>query len=449
MTLSVRHINWGLRIIFTVLPLTLLARTTEAVDFQGTVTFEGDVVFAAPIPGITFGDLEVRVRDTTESTGAGVKCSILNVTTDNPDGGGTYPDTGTVTAEILMERGGPQLPTGDCIVVIEATGTDGVSVSAKGTQTLFVSATEVDTSATVMVPDITVRESKAVASLDTDCKKWLTQQIQKRRRCNFLLLKNGSAKADKCKDAGPEPPACDPGDHVDALLALSHGMNDQQTAPLLAQAIDFPALKPQAICQKKIALAAAGFAITRMNRVRSKCLLKNLDSADCRQEQTNESKTKFDKIDTCAGDQLVDGGTGLLVPDVDPPCDTCIDGGGVIDRKCLKSCLELAVSELTDGIIGDIPECGNGILQAPEFCDDGNLTNGDCCSDMCTAENLGDQMCGVGACEVTVPVCQGGAPVTCVPWIPGTEGPMGDATCNDGIDNDCDGDTDGADVDCQ
>jgi len=32
---------------------------------------------------------------------------------------------------------------------------------------------------------------------------------------------------------------------------------------------------------------------------------------------------------------------------------------------------------------------------------------------------------------------------------PATEGPFGDATCADGVDNDCDGLTDGADPDCQ
>jgi cysteine-rich repeat protein len=97
----------------------------------------------------------------------------------------------------------------------------------------------------------------------------------------------------------------------------------------------------------------------------------------------------------------------------------CIDGLGAIDRKCLKNCFQLTVAELTDGIIGDLPVCGDGILQAPEFCDDGNLVNGDCCSSTCTVE------------------------------AGGVEGPMGDLTCTDVLDNDCDGDIDGADVDCQ
>ena len=45
----------------------------------------------------------------------------------------------------------------------------GVSVSARGFQTLFLTATEIDSGATVTVEDITVRESKAVAGLEKDC----------------------------------------------------------------------------------------------------------------------------------------------------------------------------------------------------------------------------------------------------------------------------------------
>ena len=39
---------------------------------------------------------------------------------------GSYPDAGTVSADILLERGGPQLPEGECIVTVLANGTDGI-----------------------------------------------------------------------------------------------------------------------------------------------------------------------------------------------------------------------------------------------------------------------------------------------------------------------------------
>jgi cysteine-rich repeat protein len=94
---------------------------------------------------------------------------------------------------------------------------------------------------------------------------------------------------------------------------------------------------------------------------------------------------------------------------------------GAIDKKCLKGCFRLALDELSDGMIGDLPECGDGIVQPSggEFCDDGNIVNGDCCSSACTVE--------------------AGTP----------EGPMGDGTCSDGLDNDCDTLIDAADPNCQ
>jgi hypothetical protein len=58
--------------------------------------------------------------------------------------------------------------------------------------------------------------------------------------------------------------------------------------------------------------------------------------------------------------------------------------------------------------------------------------------------------CGVGACASTGQmVCtDNGIANSCIPATPGTEGPVGDGTCSDAIDNDCDGTTDSADSDC-
>src|SRR5439155_424317 len=45
--------------------------------------------------------------------------------------------------------------------------------------------------------------------------------------------------------------------------------------------------------------------------------------------------------------------------------------------------------------------CGNGVVEAAEACDDGNLANGDCCSSACTIEAAGT-VCraAAGACDV-------------------------------------------------
>jgi hypothetical protein len=63
-----------------------------------------------------------------------------------------------------------------------------------------------------------------------------------------------------------------------------------------------------------------------------------------------------------------------------------------------------------------------------------------------------DTFCGVGVCASTgSQTCNNGTfeEITCTPGTPGVEGPDGDATCTDGLDNDCDGLTDANDPDCQ
>jgi cysteine-rich repeat protein len=436
----------ALGLAFLVLPVAAFAA-----DITGTVEFQGQVVFPAAIPGIDAEDLDVAIKATAEATGPGETCDILGVSTDAPDADGTYPGaSGMVTAQIQLSRGGPQIPDGDCIVTVQAGATDGASISARGARIVFVTAAEIGGGATVAVPDIAVRQSKAVAGIDTDCFRWAKRQIRKLRRCNLLLLPRGAAVADRCSDAGPEPAGCDPGDFAEAIVALSHGVNDQRTDPFSAESIELPLLRAQLGCQRKFGSAALGYAFRRLRLVRSQCVNNEADSAACRDDQSRAARRPLDRVDRCSVDQMTDGMTGRPVPDLGDPCDVCIDeGSGAIDRKCIKSCFEEVLEEFTDGIVGDVAVCGNGILQPGEFCDDGNTSDGDCCSSACAAENLGDQMCGTGACEVTVPACQAGAPVTCVPGTPGSEGPDGDPTCSDGIDNDCDGDTDGVDLDCQ
>lgn len=395
------------------------ATPAAAVDYSGTVGFTGQTTFAAPIPGILATDLTVSVTPETEATGNGEKCSISATTSDSPDALGTYPDAGSVNATMLLERGGPNIPEGSCVVKVTASGTDGVSVSARGSQTVFVPAADIDASATIAGVDIVVRESKAIAGLTKECQVWTKKQLKLRDKCNALLLKKGPLYADKCKDAGIEPGACDPGNFVEAILQLAHADNDQQTDPMNAESIvEQDLLLEQMKCQKRFGKAAVGFVNKYVNLVNKKCVLAGADDASCRSTQVNDSKKKLDQIDKCVGDQLVDGGTGRTAPVVDAPCDVCIVGG-VIDRKCLKSCFQVTLPELADGIVGDLPVCGNGIVQPGEFCDDGNLVNGDCCSDSCAIE--------------------AGSP----------EGPNGDPTCSDTLDNDCDGDVDLADTQCQ
>ncbi|MBM4394583.1 MAG: VCBS repeat-containing protein [Deltaproteobacteria bacterium] len=77
---------------------------------------------------------------------------------------------------------------------------------------------------------------------------------------------------------------------------------------------------------------------------------------------------------------------------------------------------------------------GLGACSAPEPAPDAcNGFDDDC--DGATDEDLGELVCGTGACARSGPACAGGAPGACEPGLPAPE------TCN-GIDDDCDGGTD-------
>ena len=394
------------------------AGQAHAVDYAGTVDFQGNIVFSAPIAGISEQDVAISIKTETQATGNGEKCSISAATSDNADVVGNYPDAGSVDATYLLERGGPNIPDGDCLTTIVASATDGVSVSARGTHTVFVNAVDIDTSGSVIVPTITVRQSKAIAGLTKDCAKYLKKQMKVRGKCNALLLKKGPDAAAKCKDAGPEPPDCDPGDFIGALLATAHGLNNFQLDPPSTPVVDAVAAKDQVTCQKRIGKAAVNFTAKYFKLVDKKCVQAGIDSEDCRLGHVGTARKKLAQVDKCVTDQILDGGTGTLIPEVGDPCTGCIEASE-LDRKCLKGCLESTLLEIGDGMVGDTPVCGNGIVQSPEFCDDGNLVNGDCCSDACSVE----------------------------PGSP--EGPGGDATCSDLLDNDCDGGIDAVDPDCQ
>ena len=417
--LGVRH-PWPLFVWLAA--LAVCPSPAGATDLVGTVQFNGTVSFAAPIAGIDVTDIEVKPESSAEATGNGEKCKINSTSGDNADIGGNYPSLGQVSADMEISRGGPNNdPSGQCIVTLRASGTDGVSKSARGSQTVFVDATTIDTSGTNSVSNIVLRESKAISGADSLCRKFVKKQLKARQNCNYNLLKKGPIAAEKCKDYSTEEPTltCDPGNFVDTILALQHGVTNQQLDPPNAKDIDEVAAKDQILCQKLFAKAAFAYTNKRIVLVQKQCIEQNADSDSCRDAQSNTAKPKLDVIANCAASQIVDGATGLEVPDVGSPCDVCIDGGGGISTKCVRSCFQVVLDAMSDGILGDLPECGNGIVQNGEFCDDGNTTPGDCCDSSCKVE--------AGSAE----------------------GPAPDPTCSDALDNDCDGDIDGADTNCQ
>jgi len=100
-------------------------------------------------------------------------------------------------------------------------------------------------------------------------------------------------------------------------------------------------------------------------------------------------------------------------------------------------------AEITGGVA-----CGNGVIEAPEECDDGNLVSGDGCDDSCI-----DEFCGDGTVNDTSEECDDGNTVS----DDGCSATCIDEFCGDGIVNDvseaCDDggtvDGDGCNAICQ
>ncbi|MFH2005871.1 MAG: DUF4215 domain-containing protein [bacterium] len=112
----------------------------------------------------------------------------------------------------------------------------------------------------------------------------------------------------------------------------------------------------------------------------------------------------------CHDDCCPDCGDGIL-----DSAEQCDDGNLTDGDGCSAACVD------EDGT----PTCGNGIWEAGEECDDGNTTALDGCSDTCQWEFT----CGDGICETangeTCPLC----PADCCP--------CGDATCDTGAGETC------------
>ena len=88
---------------------------------------------------------------------------------------------------------------------------------------------------------------------------------------------------------------------------------------------------------------------------------------------------------------------------------TAINAGQACDDGVACTSADVCTGGMCAGTPGGCPVCGNGMIETPETCDDGNNLDGDCCSSSCAASNIGQacedgdpcssgQTCAAGAC---------------------------------------------------
>jgi hypothetical protein len=172
------------------------------------------------------------------------------------------------------------------------------------------------------------------------------------------------------------------------------------------------------------------------------CSGSNCEPAGCQTTPGNDCNDGNSNINPAASDANCNG--------IDDNCDGSIDEDyAPTSTTCgIGECASTGQTTCVDGIEGDTCTPGTPVA---ETCD--GLDN-DC--DSSIDEDFTDlgTTCtvGAGACEATgTYICTAdGSGTECdtMPGTPGLEGPDGDATCTDTIDNDCDGTTDAGDADC-
>ncbi|UCH80047.1 MAG: putative metal-binding motif-containing protein, partial [Nitrospiraceae bacterium] len=189
------------------------------------------------------------------------------------------------------------------------------------------------------------------------------------------------------------------------------------------------------------------------------------NNCDGKKDFTTDEDKDNDGVPWCAADcddndpdrapTFFEGGFGSAVctDTIDNDCDNLVD---FADPPCQGDCID------TDGdgygVNGDV-SCD---VPGQVDCDDSNPTvnpagnDANCngldedCAGGADSGYIVDASCGVGECQTNnIPSsCTGGVETACQPGAPILEGPLGDPTCSEGLDEDCDGLADTNDPGC-
>ncbi len=163
------------------------------------------------------------------------------------------------------------------------------------------------------------------------------------------------------------------------------------------------------------------------------------------------------EIDTCSpGEVFSEGpaGNSTCYDNVDNDCDGVIDSN---DTDCVSPCIDNDADGYGNpGVItcdnGPLADCNDNDAYIHPHALDNNCNNIDENCDGYYDEGyiITVTECGQGICSSSgLLTCSGGVETdTCLPGAVLSEGPVGDSTCYDTVDNDCDGVTDSNDTNC-
>jgi predicted CxxxxCH...CXXCH cytochrome family protein len=181
----------------------------------------------------------------------------------------------------------------------------------------------------------------------------------------------------------------------------------------------------------------------------SSCLTSCLDDDEDGYGENDDPSCQFSGFD--CDDFNPDINPGMLDDNCDTIDNSCSgtpdDDYEIISTSCgTGACSSAGQMICQDGI--EVDTCSPGSAAASDVTCDG--IDDDCDGIMDEDYQTSVTNCGISICFSTgLMTCQGGNEVdTCVPGALLTEGPPGDPSCSDSLDNDCDGLTDSSDDAC-
>jgi cysteine-rich repeat protein len=211
---------------------------------------------------------------------------------------------------------------------------------------------------------------------------------------------------------------------VEQEIALFRDVfGDDLPAAVISKSSSSAGAKCQAAVQKTyeklVQAQLRAFGACKKNGLKAGTITSQATLAACLGDMTTDPKGRIGKAEAKLSDALGKKCGGVNIDNAFPgDCAASGFAACVRDLGACRACLLLDAADDTgaycdmtdngvaDGSCVDPRRCGNGTTESGEECDDGNNTDGDCCSATCEAEPSG-QACADDANGCTNDQCNG------------------------------------------